>query len=149
MIARDIMNRQIHTISPDCSVRDALTRMAALGTQGFPVVDRDQVLLGTLNYWQILEQAMPSYIIKGDLSDVRFAPDFARLHERLDDIKTKPVTLIMNHQPPCVGPDDSVLSCAALIMQTPKTAYLLPVVEADRRLVGIITAWDIIKEIAT
>jgi CBS-domain-containing membrane protein len=149
MIARDIMNRQIHTISPDCSVRDALKRMAALGTQGFPVVDRGQILLGTVNFWQILERAMPSYITKGDLSDVRFAPDFTKLHERLEAIKSNPVTLIMNHQPPCVGPDDSVLSCAALIMQTPKTVYLLPVVEADRRLVGVITAWDLIKEIAT
>jgi len=149
MIARDIMNRQVHTISPDCSIRDALKRMATLGSQEFPVVDRDQVLLGTLNYWQILERAMPSYIIKGDLSDVRFAPDFSRLHERPDDIKSKPVTFIMNHRPPCVGPDDSVLSCAALITQTSKTAYLLPVVETDRRLVGIITAWDSIKEIAT
>jgi CBS domain-containing protein len=57
--------------------------------------------------------------------------------------------LVMNHEPPCVGPDDSVLSCAALIMQTPKAVNLLPVVEDGRRLVGVITAWDIIKEIAT
>jgi CBS domain-containing protein len=149
MIARDIMNRQIHTISSDCTVRDALKRMITMGTQGFPVVDREQMLLGTLNFWQILERAMPSYITKGDLSDVRFAPDFARLHERLEDLKSKPVTLVMNHEPPCVGPDDSVLSCAALIMQTPKTVNLLPVVEDGRRLVGVITAWDIIKEIAT
>jgi CBS domain-containing protein len=149
MIARDIMNPQIHTISPDCTVRDALKRMTTMGTQGFPVVDQEQTLLGTLSFWQILERAMPSYITKGDLSDVRFAPDFARLHERLEDLKSKPVTLVMNHEPPCVGPDDSVLSCAALIMQTPKAVNLLPVVEDGRRLVGVITAWDIIKEIAT
>jgi CBS-domain-containing membrane protein len=149
MIARDIMNRQAHTIAPDCTVREALKRMATLSTQGFPVVDREQLLLGTVNFWQILEQAMPSYITKGDLSDVRFAPDFARLHERLEDLKSKPVTVVMNHQPLCIGPDDSVLSCAALIMQTPKTVHLLPVVEDGRRLMGVITAWDIIKEIAT
>ncbi|MBA3613587.1 MAG: CBS domain-containing protein [Nitrospirales bacterium] len=33
-------------------------------------------------------------------------------------------------------------------MRTPKTVYLLPVVEGDHQLVGIISAWDIIKEIA-
>jgi CBS-domain-containing membrane protein len=149
MIARDIMVRQIHTIAPDCTVRDALKRMATLRIQAFPVVSQEQKLLGTLNFWQILERAMPSYITKGDLSDVRFAPDFAKLHERLEDLKSKPVTLVMNHQPLCVDPDHSVLSCAALIMQAPKTVNILPVVEGDRRLVGIIGAWDIIKEIAT
>ena len=149
MIARDIMVRQIHTISPDCTIRDALERMATLRIQAFPVVEKEHNLLGTLNFWQILERAMPSYITKGDLSDVRFAPDLAQLHERLEDLKSKPVTLVMNHQPLCVYPDDSVLTCAALIMQTPKTVYILPVVEDDRRLVGIIAAWDIIKGIAT
>jgi CBS domain-containing protein len=54
----------------------------------------------------------------------------------------------MNPNPPCVRPEDSVLTCAALIMKTPKTVYLLPVLEEDRQLVGIISAWDIIKEIA-
>jgi len=149
MIARDIMIRQIHTISQDCTIRDALERMATLRVQAFPVVENERNLLGTLNFWQILEKAMPSYITKGDLSNVRFAPDLVQLHERLEDLKSKPVTLVMNHHPPCVHPDDSVLTCAALIMQTPKTVYLLPVVEDDRRLVGIIAAWDIIKGIAT
>ncbi|MCH8041918.1 MAG: CBS domain-containing protein, partial [Nitrospinae bacterium] len=30
----------------------------------------------------------------------------------------------------------------------PKTIHLLPVVEASRRLLGIVTPWDLIKEIA-
>lgn len=148
MIARDIMIREVHTIAPDSTVRDALERMASLHIQAFPVVDATGKLLGTLNFWQILEQAMPSYIAKGDLPDVRFAPDLAQLHDRLGELKRQTVTHVMDHDPLSVHPGDSVLACAALIMRTPKTVYLLPVVEEDRRLVGIITAWDIIKGIA-
>jgi CBS-domain-containing membrane protein len=148
MIARDIMIRQAHTISPDCTIGEALRRMAELRIQAFPVVDAGKVLLGTLNFWQILEQAMPSYISQGDLSDVRFAPDLAQFHERLEGLKSKFASQVMNFHPPCLRPDDSVLACAALIMKTPKTVYLLPVVEDNRQLVGIISAWDIIKEIA-
>ena len=148
MNAGDIMTRQVHTISPECTIGEALSRMADLRIQAFPVVENNNTLVGTLNFWQILEQALPSYITKGDLPDVRFAPDLAQLHERLEGLKSQPVTLVMNPHPPCVQFNDSVLACAALIMKTPKTVYLLPVVEGDRRLVGIISAWDIIKEIA-
>jgi CBS-domain-containing membrane protein len=148
MIARDIMVLHVHTLSPERTIGEALRRFADLKFQAFPVIDENHRLLGTLNFWQILEKAMPSYITKGGLADVRFAPDLAQLHERLEELKPKPVTFVMNPHPPCVHPHDSVLACAALIMTTPKTVYLLPVVEGDRRLVGIISAWDIIKEIA-
>ncbi len=148
MKAQDIMIRQPHTIPPQCTIGEALRQMADLRLQAFPVVDKKKMLLGTLNFWQILEWAMPSYISQNDLSDVRFAPDLAQFHERLGELKSNPVTQVMNSHPPCVRPDDSVLACAALIMKTPKTVYLLPVVETDRQLVGVISAWDIIKEIA-
>ena len=148
MNALDIMIRQAHTIPPQCTIGEALRQMSVLHLQAFPVVNEEKMLLGTLNFWQILEWAMPSYISQGDLSDVRFAPDLAQLHERLEELKPNPVTQVMNPHPPCVRPDDSVLACGALIMRTPKTVYILPVVEGDHQLVGIISAWDIIKEIA-
>ncbi|HBP90901.1 MAG TPA: CBS domain-containing protein [Nitrospirales bacterium] len=148
MNARDIMIRQAHTIPPQCTIGEALRQMADLRLQAFPVVDEKKILLGTLNFWQILERAMPSYISQGDLPDVRFAPDLVQFHERLGELKPNRVTQVMNPHPPCVRPDDSVLACATLIMKTPKTVYLLPVVEGDRQLVGIISAWDVIKEIA-
>lgn len=149
MNAQDIMTRQVHSIGPECSIGEALARMAELRLQALPVVENENTLLGMLNFWQILEQAMPSYIAKGDLPDVGFAPDLAQFHERLEALKPQLVTSVMNPHPPCVRPDDSVLACAALIMKTPKTVYLLPVVERTRRLIGLISAWDIIKEIGT
>lgn len=148
MNARDIMIRQAHTILPQCTIGEALRQMSVLHLQAFPVVDEKKRLLGTLSFWQVLEWAMPSYISQDDLSDVRFAPDLAQFHERLGELKPNPVTQVMNRHPPCVRPDDSVLACAALIMKTPKTVYLLPVVERDHQLVGIISAWDVVKEIA-
>ncbi len=148
MNARDIMIRQAHTIPPQCTIGEALRQMADLHLQAFPVVDEKKMLLGTLSFWQIIEWAMPSYISQDDLSDVRFAPDLARFHERLGELKLNPVAQLMNAHPPCVRPEDSVLTCAALVMKTPKTVYLLPVVEGDHQLVGIISAWDVIKEIA-
>ena len=148
MNAHDIMIRQIHTIPSQCTIGKALRQMADLHLQAFPIVDEKKMLLGTLSFWQILEWAMPPYISQGDLPDVRFAPNLVRFHERLGELKPKSVTQVMNPHPPCARPDDSVLACAALIMKTPKTVYLLPVVEGDHQLVGIISAWDVIKEIA-
>lgn len=147
MIAQEIMVSQVQTLSPNYTIGEALCRFADLRFQAFPIIDENHRLLGTLNFWQIIEQAMPSYITKGDLPDVRFAPDLGQFHERLEGLKQKLVSHVMNSNAPCVRPEDSVLACAALIMTTPKTVYLLPVVEESRKLVGIISAWDILKKL--
>lgn len=148
MIARDIMVGQIHTLSPESTIGEALRRFSELRFQAFPVIDGERRLLGTLNFWQILEKAMPGYITKDQLPDVRFAPDLSQFHQRLEELKSKPVSFVMNPHPSCVHPNDSVLACATLIMTAPRTVHLLPVVEEDRQLVGIISAWDILKGIA-
>lgn len=104
MNTRDIMIRQAHTIPPQCTIWEALRQMSVLHLQAFPVVDEKKRLLGTLSFWQVLEWAMPSYISQDDLSDVRFVPDLAQLHERLGELKPNPVTHVMNPHPPCVRP---------------------------------------------
>ena len=148
MNAREIMTTDILTLPPECSIREAVGKSRETKFQAFPVVDDTGILLGTLNIGRVLRQVMPPYILSGDLPSVPFAPDLDLLHERLATLGAQPVTAIMNTTPPVVRPDSSVLECAALMVNAPKTIHLLPVVEASRRLLGIVTPWDLIKEIA-
>lgn len=148
MKARDIMSSNVQSLSPDCSIGEAVRRIAETKFQAFPVVDQNQILLGTVNIWRILQRVMPSYILSGELPDVRFAPDLSQLHENLSTLKIQPVSTVMNTTPLCVRPDDSVLECATVIMRAPKQVHLLPVIDHDRRLVGVISPWDLIKEIS-
>jgi CBS-domain-containing membrane protein len=148
MKARDIMTRDVVTLSPEYSIGDTVRKFAEMKLQAFPVVDAIGNLLGTVNIWQLLRQVMPPYIVSGELPDVGFAPDLNLLHERLASMRDQPVSAIMNRKPPTVRPDHSVLECAALMLNAPKTVHLLPVVDKSGRLLGVVAPFDLIKEIA-
>ncbi|TKS61822.1 MAG: CBS domain-containing protein [Nitrospira sp.] len=148
MKARDIMTTDVITLPPDCLIGDLVRKLAEMKLQAFPVVDANGNLLGIVNIWRLLRHVLPPYIVSGDLVDVRFAPDLNQLHERLASMRNQPVSAIMNRKPPTVRPDHSVLECAALMLNTPKTVYLLPVVDESGRFLGIIAPLDLIKEIA-
>jgi CBS-domain-containing membrane protein len=148
MNARDIMTLDVRTLHPECTIGEAVRRFSQEKVQSFPVIDEDRKLLGTLNLWKILEHVLPAYLLSGELRDVGYAPDLTQIHERLVDVKHEAVSSLMTINPPVVSPDDSVLACATLIMNTPKTVYLLPVIDPSQHLLGIIAPWDIIKEIA-
>lgn len=148
MKARDIMTRDVVTLPPDYPIGDAVHKFAEKKLQAFPVVDANGNLIGTINIWRLLRHVMPPYIVSGDLPDVRFAPDLSLLHERLASMRDQPVSAVMNRKPPTVRPDHSVLECAALMLNAPKTIHLLPVVDESGRFLGVIAPFDLIKEIA-
>ncbi|MDT7041328.1 CBS domain-containing protein [Candidatus Nitronereus thalassa] len=148
MNARDIMTQEVRTLSPECTIGEAVRQFAQEKIQSFPIIDANRKLLGTLNLWKILEHVLPDYLLSGELREVGYAPDLKQIHERLVAAKHEAVSSLMTVNPPVVSPDDSVLACATLIMNTPKTVYLLPVVDTSQHLLGIIAPWDIIKEIA-
>jgi CBS-domain-containing membrane protein len=148
MKARDIMTRDVVTLSPEYSIGDTVRKFAEMKLQAFPVVDRNGSLLGTVNVWQLLRHVMPPYIVSGDLPDVRFAPDLNLLHERLASMRDQPVSAVMNREPPTVRPYHSVLECAALMLNAPKTVHLLPVVDESGHFLGVVAPFDLIKEIA-
>lgn len=148
MNASDIMTTDVQTLPPDCTIGEAVGRFGETKFQAFPIVDGKGALVGTVNIWRVLRNVIPPYIVSGDLPDVRFAPDLELLHERLGTLRSQSVTTIMNKNPPAVSPDCSVLECAALMVNAPKTIHLLPVVDDSKQLLGVVTPWDLIKEIA-
>ncbi len=148
MTARDIMRPGTETLSPDCTVGEAVRRFGETKCDAFPVVDATGILVGTVNVWRVLRHVLPTYIVSGALTSVRFSPDLDLFHERLAAVRDEPVTVIMNRNPPQVRADQPVLECAAQLFHGQKTIHLLPVVDKSHRLVGTIVPFDLIKGIA-
>jgi CBS domain-containing protein len=148
MKAREVMTTEPRTVSPDQPVGDVLRAMGQAHLQAFPVVDAAGKLCGLLSILTVLRHVLPSYIIKGDLPDVRFAPDLNQVQERLAGLREKPVSAVMDRDVPTVRPDTPLLECGALVLQAPNMPHLLPVVEADGRLAGVIAPWDLVKQIS-
>jgi len=147
MRASEIMTTHVEKLTPECTIGEAVKRFEDTKFQAFPIVDKNDVLIGTLNIWRVLKKVIPTYIASGHLTNVSFAPDLEILHERLGHFRSKHVTTIMNKNPPIIRSDCSVLECATLMINAPKTIHVLPVVDEQMKLVGIVTPLDLIKEI--
>ncbi len=149
MRAREVMTTEPRTVSPDQPVGEVLRELGHAHLQAFPVVDAAGKLCGLLSILAVLRHVLPSYIVKGDLPDVRFAPDLNQVQERLAGLREQAVSAVMDRDVPSVRPDTPLLECGALALNEPRMHHLLPVVEADGRLVGVIAPWDLVKQISS
>lgn len=121
---KEILQAKSHkllSIAPEASVLDALKLMA-------------EKEIGAL------------VVLQGDkLAGIFSERDYARkviLHGKAS--KDTPVSEIMTHKVVCVGPDQSVEDCMALM--TDKRIRHLPVLE-DKRVLGVISIGDVVKEV--
>lgn len=130
LLVQDWMTRSVITISPDTTVPDAAALMRENKIRRLPVVDSQQILLGILSYSDVLE-AQPSNATSLDVWEINYL--LTKLH----------VEKVMAHDPLTVSPDTTIKE-AAQIMHDNKIGGL-PVIDEERRVVGIITESDIFR----
>ena len=130
MLIRDWMTKEVITVSPSVSMMKASRLMKDHNVHRLPVVDDDGKLVGIVSDRDVKE-ASPSKATTLDMHE---------LYYLLSEIKVKD---IMSRHPVSMSGDDSVEQ-AALIM-VDKHFGGLPVVDADNKVVGIITDSDIFK----
>ena len=114
-------SHKLLSISPEASVLDALKLMAEKEIGALVVLEGDK------------------------LAGIFSERDYARkviLHGKAS--KDTPVSEIMTHKVVCVGPDQSVEECMALM--TDERIRHLPVLE-HKRVIGVISIGDVVKEV--
>ena len=128
MLIRDWMSSPVVTVGPDESMMKASKLLKDNTIRRLPVVDESGRLIGILTDRDIKE-ASPS---KATTLDVH------ELYYLLSEIKVKD---IMSKNPTTLNPDDSVEKAAVLLAE--KHLGGLPVVDADNKVLGIITEHDL------
>ena len=130
MLIKDWMSKSPVTAKPATSIMKAAKMMKENGYHRLPIVDDDGRLVGIVSDRDIKE-ASPSKATTLDMHELYYL-----LSEiKLGDIMTKNVV--------SVGPDDTVEKAAVLLLR--HTIGGLPVVDADNKVVGVITDSDIFK----
>ncbi|HIA14093.1 MAG TPA: CBS domain-containing protein [Nitrospirales bacterium] len=147
MIVGEIMTTKVSFVAVDATIEDAISIMRKEKVQTMPVVGADRLFVGMFTVRLFLKKALPAYIGSGDLPDVRFAPDLPQFHETLYQMRTAAVSTVMNTNHPTVVAENSVLECAALLTNPDQRIRSIPVVDTANHLIGIVTGWDIIKEL--
>ena len=144
MIARDIMQINFRTLSPQDTVADAVKRFQTSNKLdgrkifGLMVTDENDKLVGMLSIYDILLFIQPKHVhIWGEMEDI----DPTELYdERLEKVKTIQVADIMTTEVVTIAPDTHLMVIADIMIK--KHIRRLPVVNADE-VVGIVFVSDV------
>ena len=142
--AKDIMTREVITISPDKEIAQVAKLLLTNRINGVPVVDDAGELVGILCQSDLIIQQknipIPSLFTLLD----GFIPltSSKKLDKEVEKIMATKAEDAMTANPVTVNPDTGIEEIAALMVE--KSYHTLPVVDAGK-LVGIVGKEDVLK----
>jgi len=147
MIASNLMSVHPVSIKLDATVRDAVVLLARLGLHDLPVVDTDDRPVGIVTSRSILHYAVPAYASEDLLAVMRAGPDVGSVYKRLAEVADKPIADVVDRNIKPVRHDMPTSAVAAMLINLKHDTHNVLVIDDDGRLVGIISATDIIRRI--
>ena len=142
--AKDIMTREVITISPDTEIAQAAKLLLTNRINGVPVIDDTGKLVGILCQSDLIIQQknipIPSLftLLDGFIS----LTSSKKLDKEVEKIAATKVADAMTANPITVNSDTGIEDVATLMVE--KSYHTLPVVEAGN-LVGIVGKEDVLK----
>ena len=142
----DIMSAPALTLRPETTVEDAIALLTEHGYSGAPVTDADGALVGLLDDADLIvsEARLHGPTIIEFLGAYLPLPGEQRRWE--DDVRHALGTTVgevMHDDPPRVGTDGILEDVATLIVD--RDVSRVPVVDADGRVVGVVSRGDVVK----
>jgi len=130
MKVKELMTKKVIAISPEDKIDQAFFRFHYDGIRHLPVITDKGTLVGMISDRDIKKVLGPAH----------------KKHQQKDGtvltVSARKVRMIMRRQPLTIGPDDLAATAAAIMVKNKIGA--LPVI-SKKKLVGIITATDILK----
>ena len=155
LTARDLMEPDVKTVSPDDDVAEVFNRFVRYEFSGFPVVD-DERVVGVITESDLVDLFEPedetlwipigfppfvdtlSYRVKRPWADLDLGVDLIRNADR-------PISEVMSVDVATVTPDESVDVVLDLLVGDDPDINRVPVVDDDVRIVGVIARQDVIR----
>jgi CBS domain-containing protein len=143
MRVREVMTRDVVTVSPDTPIGEAALLMATCAVSGLPVVDRRGTVVGIVSEGDLILRQKPRE--RTPWWRAFFADGEALAREYQKAVGTT-AGEVMTRSVMCVAPDVSLATAAAIL--DARRIRRLPVV-ADGRLVGIVSRGDLVRALAS
>ena len=136
------------TVAPDTPLQEAVQLLATRKISGLPVVDASGAAVGELSetdlMWQVSGASLPAYVML--LDSVVYLGNPARYGQELHKALGQTVADVMTRKVTLVRSQDG-LQQAAKLMHDKQIRRLL-VVDDSRRVIGILTRGDIVRQLA-
>ena len=132
----DVMTRNVISVSPDASYREVVDALVEHGVSAAPVVSETGEVLGIVSEADLLPriETAGEEAPRGALRSSRHAGQKAHATHAAELMTAPPIT---------IGPD-ATISAAARAMETSRVKRL-PVVDAETRLLGIVSRQDLLR----
>ncbi len=146
--AKDIMTREIVTVSPETEITQAANLLLEKRINGVPVVNTAGELVGILCQSDLIAQQksipIPSLftLLDGYIS----LKTSKRMDKEVEKIAATKVAEAMTPYPVTVDPETDIEKIASLMVE--KNYHTLPVIDADN-LVGILGKEDVLRTLIT
>jgi CBS domain-containing protein len=147
---REVMDTSPETVNVDTNVEDVVRVLRDNELPGVPVLDGDGKLAGIVTEADLIlpddqgDLHIPHYI--NLFGGTVFLEPLGRFEKRLRKAFASKASDMMTADPDTVDPDTSVRDAARLIHESGHNR--LPVVDADGRLVGVVTRVDVLGALA-
>jgi len=147
MIVKDVMSKNVITISPEESINDAIEKMAKNNISGLIVVDNNKVVgvISESDVLKVLGSEFPEIKASANLtfSILLLLEGGVKMIREMKKIGKLKVKDVMSKKVFFVKPEDTILEAAR--MMSKKDVRRLPVIDEDGKLVGVISRTDILR----
>lgn len=144
MKVKEIMIKDVISTRPDDNAQDALRLLFKMQISGLPVIDEKGRLVGMFTEKDILAHILPSYIEKVGRFIYEGNPKSTK--KKLSELSKIKVSQLMRRDV-VTTTEDTALCEVARIMLTQR-ARRLPVLDKEKRVVGIVAREDIVRAYA-
>ncbi len=145
LLAKNIMTSCVVTISSDATIGELSKILLENKISGVPVVDKEGKLIGIVSEADIIRENIkvrfPFYF--DPLMFSGFVGDFENYSEDIKEYLNTRVEEIMNHHVKTVKPATPVSETVDIMLSN--RINRIPVVDENKKVVGIITRADVIK----
>ena len=144
MRVKEIMAKDVVSIKPDNNAKEALTLLFKMQISGLPVIDTQGRLAGMFTEKDILTAILPSYIEK--VGRFVYEENPKSIKKKFEGLVNLTVSQLMRKDVVTVDEDASLCEVAHLILT--QKVRRIPVLNKEKRVVGIIVREDIVKAYA-
>lgn len=149
VMAKDVMTRKVLSVSRDTSIFDVAKIISEHNLDGLPVVDKEGRLLGIVTEYDLIVRtstANSSFLQKVLYEVYSKKPESMKnvLEDGAKKISSLTVDNIMNKEP-LVMKEDATFEEVVAAFITHHRVNPIPIVDDERKVVGIISRFDILR----
>jgi len=145
MKVKEIMTKEVTSVSPETDVKKALNLLLTMGISGLPVIDDKGRLLGMFTEKDILRNILPSYIEK--VGRFIYQENLKSIKNKFEGLAKLTVSQLMRKD--VITVDENTNLCeVAHLMLTQKVRRIPVLDEKEKKVAGIVAREDVVKAYA-